>query len=556
MTDFATRHEALLKQALNAIAERGYFSAYPESASPKVYGETAKADGDAAFEALIGKPFAFDGGHPNERLVGAEASPYGKPLGVRYPSAGIETLIAASRAAGEAWGKASVEARTGVLLEALSRLNTQSFLIADAVQHTSGQSWGMAFQAGGPHAQDRALEAVAYAVAEMNRVPQSVSWEKAQGKGEPIRLEKRFAIVPRGIAVEIGCATFPTWNLYPGLFASLATGNSVIVKPHPAAILPAAITLKILRETLTEAGFDPNVALLAADEPSAPIAKDLVQHPAVKIVDFTGGPAFGSWLRHSLNDKLVYTEEAGVNAIVIDSTPNFRAMCDNIAFSLSLYSGQMCTAPQNVFVPKGGIETNEGRKSFDDVAVGIAGAVDRLLAEPAKALGVLGAIQGDSTLERVRQAASLGRVVRASAPVQGVERSATPLILAVEAADERAWREERFGPISFVIATEFDGRFPSTRRILDPRQGRDHRRALHHERGGRRPSRTGLRTRECRAVDQPRRKHFRQPVGCFFRLSRHRRQSGRQRVADRRGLCRQPLPHRRGAAHDRLSPRP
>ncbi len=318
MTNFFARHEALLDRAIAAVAARDYFSAYPESASPKVYGETAKADGDAAFEALIGQPFPFDDKHPNERLVGAETSPFGKPLGVRYPTAAVETLIAASASAGEAWGGASVDARAGVLIEALSRLNAQSFLIADAVQHTSGQPWGMAFQAGGPHAQDRGLEAIAYAVAEMNRVPREARWEKPQGKGEPIRLAKRFRIMPRGIAVEIGCATFPTWNLYPGLFASLATGNSVIVKPHPAAILPAAITLKILREVLAEAGFDPNVALLAADEPSAPVAKQLVQHTAVKIVDFTGGPAFGSWLRHSLEDKLLYTEEAGVNAIVVD----------------------------------------------------------------------------------------------------------------------------------------------------------------------------------------------------------------------------------------------
>ncbi len=454
MTNFFARHEALLGRAIAATAARDYFSAYPESASPKVYGETAKAQGDAAFEALIGKPFALDDRHPNERLVGAEASPFGKPLDVRYPTASVETLIAASHSAGEAWGGASVEARAGVLIEALSRLNAQSFLIADAVQHTSGQPWGMAFQAGGPHAQDRGLEAIAYAVAEMTRVPREARWEKPQGKGEPIRLAKRFRIVPRGIAVEIGCATFPTWNLYPGLFASLATGNSVIVKPHPAAILPAAITLKIIREVLVEAGFDPNVALLAADEPSAPIAKELVQHPAVKIVDFTGGPAFGAWLRHSLKDKLVYTEEAGVNAIVVDSTANFRAMCDNIAFSLSLYSGQMCTAPQNVFVPRDGIETSEGRKRFDEVAKGIADAVDRLLAEPARAQALLGAIQADATLARVKDAASLGRVVRASAPVEGVARSATPLILAVEAQDERVWREERFGPISFVIATD------------------------------------------------------------------------------------------------------
>ncbi len=453
MAEFFTRHEALLKRAVEAIGARTYFSAYPESASPKVYGENAKADGDAAFEAVLGKPFEFDDRFPSERLVGAEASPYGKRLDVRYPTASVDRLIAASVAAGEAWGRAPIQARAGVLLEALARLNKQSFLMADAVQHTSGQSWGMAFQAGGPHAQDRGLEAVAYAFAEMSRTPGETQWEKPQGKGEPIRLAKRFRIVPRGVAVEIGCSTFPTWNLYPGLFASLATGNTAIVKPHPAAILPAAITVRTLREVLGEAGFDPNVALLATDEPSAPIAKDLVQRPAVKIVDFTGGPAFGSWLRQSLPDKLVYTEEAGVNAIVINSTANFRAMCDNIAFSLSLYSGQMCTAPQNVFVPRNGVDTDEGRKSFDEVAEGISGAVDRLLGEPARAATVLGAIQGDATLKRVKEAAALGRVVRASTPVEGVARSATPLILAVDAGDE-AYREERFGPISFIVATD------------------------------------------------------------------------------------------------------
>ena len=37
------RHKALLDQALQAIAERGYWSAFPESPSPKVYGEGATA---------------------------------------------------------------------------------------------------------------------------------------------------------------------------------------------------------------------------------------------------------------------------------------------------------------------------------------------------------------------------------------------------------------------------------------------------------------------------------------------------------------------------------
>ena len=46
--------------------------------------------------------------------------------------------------------------------------------------------------------------------------------------------------------------------------------------------------------------------------------------------------------------KLVYTEKAGLNTIVVDSTDDLKGMLGNLAFSFSLYSGQMCTAPQNV----------------------------------------------------------------------------------------------------------------------------------------------------------------------------------------------------------------
>ena len=49
------------------------------------------------------------------------------------------------------------------LPEILDRLNKRSFEIATAVMMTTGQGWMMAFQAGAPHAQDRGLEAVAYA---------------------------------------------------------------------------------------------------------------------------------------------------------------------------------------------------------------------------------------------------------------------------------------------------------------------------------------------------------------------------------------------------------
>lgn len=452
MREFFAAHRATLEAAIAASRTRGYWSAYPEVPSGRIYGETAKEEGEVAFQALLGRPFPFD--QPGDSPpVGGETSPYGFALGITYPARSVPALIDAARSAARPWAAASAEARSGIALEILARLNRQSFLMANAIQHTTGQSFLMAFQAGGPHAQDRGLEAVAYAYEEMTRVPHAARWEKPQGKGPPILLAKEWRIVPRGIGLVIGCSTFPTWNGFPGLFASLVTGNAVIVKPHPNAILPLALAVRTAREVLAEAGFAPDVVQLAPDAPEAPIAQSLATHPAIGIVDFTGGPAFGRWLRRHVRDAALYTEEAGVNPVVIAECADFNGMCANLAFSLSLYSGQMCTAPQNLFVPADGIMTADGRKSFDDVAAGIAGAIDTLLSDPARAAGVLGAIASPATLERIEGARRLGRIVRDSRPLPdaAAARTATPLLIAVEAEDEAAYLEEHFGPIAFLI---------------------------------------------------------------------------------------------------------
>ena len=92
------RHAALLERALTAIADRGYWSPYSESPSPKVYGEGAAEAGKAAFDALRDKPFALD--QPGTvGTVGHEVSPYGFPLGIVYPKADLAALSVAIAAA-------------------------------------------------------------------------------------------------------------------------------------------------------------------------------------------------------------------------------------------------------------------------------------------------------------------------------------------------------------------------------------------------------------------------------------------------------------------------
>ncbi|MBR8642675.1 phenylacetic acid degradation protein PaaN [Streptomyces tuirus] len=458
--ELIARHRSTLDQALEAIRTRAYWSPHPEH--PKAYGENGSLDaaaGKAAFDALLGT--RLDLGQPGtDDWVGGETSPYGVDLGVTYPHADLDVLLPAMKAGQRAWRDAGAEQRAVVCLEILKRISDRTHEFAHAVMHTSGQAFMMAFQAGGPHAQDRGLEAVAYAYVEQVRTPDNAEWTKPQGKRDPLAMNKQFTPVPRGIALLIGCNTFPTWNGYPGLFASLATGNAVLVKPHPRAVLPLALTVQVAREVLTETGFDPNLIALAAERPGEGIAKALATRPEIRIIDYTGSTEFGDWLEANARQAQVYTEKAGVNTVVVHSTSDYKGMLSNLAFSLSLYSGQMCTTPQNLLVPRTGISTDQGPKSYDEVVADLAKAVD----------GLLGTTPGRTRCSGDRQpgcegaVGGRGRAGRGRPGVPGDHQPGlpgavvrTPVIVKLDGAKpdaEAAYMSECFGPVSFAVAVD------------------------------------------------------------------------------------------------------
>lgn len=461
-TDLVAKHAATLEQAVDAVNTRKSWSPFKDSPSTKIHGADKPIAGKAAFDAHLNKAFAMELPGTVGR-TGQEVSPFTlEPLGITYPLCDPEAILTAAQGAMPAWAKAAPGLRVALCLEMAERLYDRNFEMAHAVMHVAGQSYTQAFSGSGPNALDRGIEALAYAAIAMNNVAPSAEYHRRFG-ADDVALEKTYTLVPRGVGLVICCASFPTWNAYPAMFASLAAGNPVVVKPHPIAILPMAMVVESCRDVLAEFGFDPNLVTLAADTIEEPVAGKYVEHPAVQIIDFTGSPRYGSHLERTVTRKLLYTETAGVNSVVVESVDQLSESMRAIARASSLFSAQMCTSPQVVFVPKDGIATSTGHASFDEVAKAIVDEIDVIADNPKTAAGIMGAVQAQLSLDVVSDAARMAQregltVLREGAPYIHPDfpnaRTRTMMVVAARSEHQAMYSEERFGPVLFIVAAD------------------------------------------------------------------------------------------------------
>jgi len=461
-SDLYTRHLPRFEAAQRACRERGHWSAFVDH--PELYpaADEARRSAWALHQGQLGQRFELPQAGTLAWL-GEETSPYtGQPLGITYPQADADALFSAARTAMPGWARAEVNTRLGVLMEVVDVLYRQHlFELAYAVMHTAGQSFNMAFTGSGVNALDRAIEALVHAHQALQAVPSRAHWVRPFGANE-ICLEKTYRRVPRGVALCFACATFPTWNAWPSMMASLATSNAVIVKPHPACVLPMAISVRVFRRVLQAAGFDPNLVTLCLDSVEQPQGKYLVQHPATAIVDFTGSARFGQWVERNAGPALVFTETSGCNTVVLAEADDLDAVLRSLATSLCLFSAQMCTSPQNLYLPREGVLTPQGRVPVQTVGERLAHFIDQIAGDPRRAAMMLATLQSAQTqalLEELsREGARRGQVLRQATPYVHPEfpqaRTASPLLICVNRSERDLYGEERFGPVAFLIVCE------------------------------------------------------------------------------------------------------
>ncbi|MDO3646162.1 aldehyde dehydrogenase family protein [Nocardia mangyaensis] len=450
---FFETHLELLRAAAEANRTRVAWTGYAPITPPDL------AQADAVLAAFDGATLTLSS--PTDSVITAdEISPYtGKALNVSYHAPSVDEALTGAAAAARALRDADIERRVGVCLEALHRIHQRGEEFAAVTAHTTGQSLNMACSGSGTNALDRGLEAVAMAWSAMTRVPGQVTWQQRFGKSD-VALRKRFRVRPLGTALVVACASFPAWNAYPAILANLATGNPVLVKPHPRSVLATALAVGVIREVMTEARLPADAVQLVVDTAEAPVAGQLATSPEVRIVDFTGSPTFGSWLERNVPNTLVFTETAGVNTVVLDSVSDLSAAMRTLAGGLSLFSGQMCTTPQNIYIPDAGVRTDAGMVARDDVVTALLSAIDDLAAAPRRAAAVCGALQSEATLHSITSltdaAESDGTLLRRPVPYVHPDypqaRAVTPLVVRVDPRQGDTLPDgEQFGPVAFLV---------------------------------------------------------------------------------------------------------
>jgi RHH-type transcriptional regulator, proline utilization regulon repressor / proline dehydrogenase / delta 1-pyrroline-5-carboxylate dehydrogenase len=139
-------------------------------------------------------------------------------------------------------------------------------------------------------------------------------------------------------------AVVPPWN-FPiaipcgGIAAALAAGNTVIVKPAPATVL----TAYHLCECFWEAGVSRRtLQFVFADNATG--ATQLVTHPGVDAVVFTGGTETARHLLSLKPEMHLVAETGGKNAIIVSAMSDRDLAIKHIVHSAFGHAGQKCSA--------------------------------------------------------------------------------------------------------------------------------------------------------------------------------------------------------------------
>lgn len=404
----------LLQKACNALQKRTYFRLFSET--PAAYSPDQAKEGYAQYEALLQQPLA---GLVTEQFTAAvtwveaaETSAFHHtPLAVGYPNMPAELLLeqAYQSQIEDSWQSQTLNQRQQLLCQLLHDSQPLLFSVAYALQHTTGQAFGLAFQTH-THAINRALEALALAQNYHSALPETAYWQKDESL--PVQIQKSYLLIPKGIALVVADALSPLSAL-PAILANLALGNTTLVFAHTLSTLPLAIWVKHMRQGLQQAGYSPDQIQLVS--PHTPL-EALYTSPYIALID---------WLRTDTppaipsHQPTLLQPSAALHAILLHSANDLRQTIRNIAYAALLHSGQMPHSPKIICIAETGVSSYQENIDYSEVVELLRNELSSIALNPKAGALLMGALQTDESLNQLRHVlATASRVLLSPLPMR------------------------------------------------------------------------------------------------------------------------------------------
>ncbi len=261
------------------------------------------------------------------------------------------------------------------------------------------------------------------------------------------KLEYAFAgrrTDPVGVCAQIIPWNFPLLMLAWKVAPTLATGNTVVLKPAETTPLTALV----FAEVCADAGLPPGVVNIVTGGPATGAA--LVRHPDVDKVAFTGSTAVGKEIQRSIagSGKRLTLELGGKAANIVYEDAALDEAVEGIVDGIFFNQGHVCCAGSRLLV-------QESR--FDAVLTRLRRRVQLLrIGDPLDKNTDIGAINSRSQLDRIRALVESGasdgvEVFQPECEIPPRGYWFPPTILTGVSQSHRVAREEIFGPVLSVI---------------------------------------------------------------------------------------------------------
>ena len=344
-----------------------------------------------------------------------------------------ELAVGAAAAALAGWAQTPPAERQRIFLKAADLLEARQMEVVDVLARETGASFGFGmFQT--MFVPNLFRQAAALAYAPMGQIIPSDTGTFAMGIRKPVGVVG--ALAPWNAALILSARS---------IAAPLALGNTVVLKPSEWSPYSGGL---LWGEIFEEAGLPAGALNVVTHAPgaAAAIGDALIEHPAVRRLNFTGSTAVGREIAVAAGRQLkrVVLELGGSNPLIVLDDADLEYAVNATAFGAYLHQGQICMSTRRIYVE---------RPVADEFIARLAAKTAGLKAgDPKEHDTVIGPLISESALnlvrDRVEEAVRGGATVLAGGEAVGPCYRAT--LLANVPADCDFARYETFGPVASV----------------------------------------------------------------------------------------------------------